>query len=55
MEDEQCKKIVDTHVQKYGRIDVLVNNASKQIQCSDLGKDCFIDPSAGVLTDWNRN
>ncbi|KAK9894222.1 NAD(P)-binding protein [Cystobasidium minutum MCA 4210] len=36
MEDANCKKVVDEHVKKYGRIDVLVNNASKQIQCKDL-------------------
>lgn len=37
MKDEDCKRVVDEHVKKYGRIDVLVNNASKQIQCPDLG------------------
>lgn len=36
MKDEDCKRIVDEHVKKYGRIDVLINNASKQIQCKDL-------------------
>lgn len=41
MEDANCKKVVDEHVKKYGRIDVLVNNASKQIQCKDLGKSSF--------------
>jgi len=36
MKDSECKRLVDEHVQKFGRIDVLVNNASKQIQCKDI-------------------
>ncbi|XP_024366286.1 NADPH-dependent aldehyde reductase 1, chloroplastic [Physcomitrium patens] len=28
--DEQCKKVVDKVVEKYGRIDILVNNAAEQ-------------------------
>ncbi|KAJ7716396.1 hypothetical protein DFH07DRAFT_1068392 [Mycena maculata] len=38
MNDDECKKIIDKHVAKFGRIDVLVNNASKQIQCPDLAE-----------------
>jgi NAD(P)-dependent dehydrogenase (short-subunit alcohol dehydrogenase family) len=29
---KNCKTIIDKHVQEYGRIDILVNNASKQHQ-----------------------
>ncbi|RPB27636.1 oxidoreductase [Terfezia boudieri ATCC MYA-4762] len=31
-----CKIVVDEHIKKYGRIDVLVNNASKQAQCENF-------------------
>ena len=34
--DDDCKRIVDEHVKKFGRIDVLVNNASKQITCKNI-------------------
>jgi NAD(P)-dependent dehydrogenase (short-subunit alcohol dehydrogenase family) len=33
-----CKKVVDKHIEKYGRVDVLVNNASKQVQEGDFAK-----------------
>ncbi|EAW12378.1 short chain dehydrogenase [Aspergillus clavatus NRRL 1] len=35
---ETCRKAVETHVQKYGHINVLVNNASKQYMCKDLAE-----------------
>jgi len=38
MNDAECKHIVDQHVAKFGRVDVLINNASKQIQCPDLAE-----------------
>lgn len=34
--DDDCKRIVDEHIKEYGRIDVLVNNASKQITCKSI-------------------
>ncbi|KAF8078931.1 hypothetical protein FPV67DRAFT_1663598 [Lyophyllum atratum] len=33
MADEQCKALVDGHLKKFGKLDILVNNASKQIIC----------------------
>ncbi|KAJ7478653.1 hypothetical protein B0H11DRAFT_2028147 [Mycena galericulata] len=42
MNDADCKHIIDQHVAKFGRIDVLINNASKQIQCPDLA-DIILD------------
>ncbi|GAA5867077.1 hypothetical protein JCM3774_004382 [Rhodotorula dairenensis] len=30
------EKLVDAHIKEYGALDILVNNASKQIQCKDL-------------------
>lgn len=36
MEEESVKKVVDEHLKKFGGLDVLVNNASKQIMCKDL-------------------
>lgn len=38
MDNATCKSAVDQHVKKYGRIDVLVNNASKQAQCPDFAE-----------------
>ena len=32
--DEDCKNLIKTHLEFHGRLDVLVNNASKQIQVS---------------------
>lgn len=36
MDNETCQKAVQQHVDKFGHIHVLVNNASKQLMCSDL-------------------
>lgn len=33
MDNETCRKAVEKHVEKFGKIHVLVNNASKQIMC----------------------
>ncbi|KAF8471892.1 oxidoreductase [Kalaharituber pfeilii] len=38
MDVKNCKTAVDKHVEKYGRIDVLVNNASKQMMCKDFAE-----------------
>lgn len=38
MDEEQCKKIVDGHISKFGKLDILVSNASKQLVCSDWSK-----------------
>ncbi|QVM07395.1 hypothetical protein D8B26_002095 [Coccidioides posadasii str. Silveira] len=38
MNNDNCKKAVDEHVSAYDRVDVLVNNASKQIMCKDFAQ-----------------
>ncbi|GAO17564.1 hypothetical protein UVI_02047470 [Ustilaginoidea virens] len=43
MDNETCKAAVEKHVDKFGKIDVLVNNASSQTQCDkfdDIDLDC---------------
>lgn len=34
--DENCKKVVDEVVNAFGRIDILVNNAAEQYECSTV-------------------
>ncbi|OWM85372.1 hypothetical protein CDL15_Pgr018996 [Punica granatum] len=34
--DENCKKVVDEVVNAYGRIDILVNNAAEQYECTTV-------------------
>ncbi len=36
MDNETCRKAVQQHVDKFGKIHVLVNNASKQVMCPDI-------------------
>jgi NAD(P)-dependent dehydrogenase (short-subunit alcohol dehydrogenase family) len=36
MDNKACKKAVDEHIKKFGKLDVLVNNASKQVMNSDF-------------------
>jgi NAD(P)-dependent dehydrogenase (short-subunit alcohol dehydrogenase family) len=36
MDNETCSKVVQQHVDKFNKIHILVNNASKQIMCSDI-------------------
>lgn len=38
MDNETCKKAVDEHIKNFGKLHVLVNNASKQIMCDDFTK-----------------
>ncbi|KAB5582294.1 hypothetical protein GE09DRAFT_1074396 [Coniochaeta sp. 2T2.1] len=38
MDNETCRKAVEKHVEKFGKIHVLVNNASKQIMCDDIAE-----------------
>lgn len=36
MDSSNVKTVVEKHMQEYGRLDILVNNASKQIMCKDI-------------------
>ncbi|KAL2753785.1 hypothetical protein ACRALDRAFT_1064998 [Sodiomyces alcalophilus JCM 7366] len=36
MDNETCRKAVQKHVENFGKIHVLVNNASKQVMCKDF-------------------
>ncbi|WWC62477.1 uncharacterized protein I303_105073 [Kwoniella dejecticola CBS 10117] len=36
MDENNVKKVIDEHLKAYGKLDILVNNASKQIMCKDL-------------------
>lgn len=36
MDNDTCKSAVDQHVKKFGRVDILVNNASKQFMCKNF-------------------
>jgi len=36
MDNKTCKEAIEKHVKEFGQIDVLVNNASKQMMCSDF-------------------
>lgn len=38
MDNETCRKAVEKHVEKFGMIHVLVNNASKQIMCDNIAE-----------------
>lgn len=34
--DDHCKRVVDEVVNNYGRVDILVNNAAEQYECSSV-------------------
>ena len=36
MEDSDCKKVVDEHIKTFGGLDILVNNASKQMSVDPI-------------------
>lgn len=36
MDNKTCKKTVDEHIKKFGKLHVLVNNASKQVMNTDF-------------------
>jgi NAD(P)-dependent dehydrogenase (short-subunit alcohol dehydrogenase family) len=38
MDNKTCQDIVDAHVKQYGKIDILVNDASKQVMCKDFAE-----------------
>lgn len=35
---KDCSHIIDKHMKKHGKLDVLVNNASTQVMCKDFGE-----------------
>ena len=36
MKSENCQEIVKKHIETFGKLDILVNNASKQIQSESM-------------------
>jgi len=36
MDNNTCKSAVENHIEKFGSLDILVNNASKQVLCDDI-------------------
>lgn len=42
MDNETCRKAVETHVDTFGMVNILVNNAGKQIMCQDI-RDIDLD------------
>lgn len=35
---KECSQIIDKHMNKYGKLDVLVNNASTQTMCKNFAE-----------------
>jgi len=38
MDNQTCKRAVDEHMEQFGELHILVNNASKQIMCKDFAE-----------------
>jgi NADP-dependent 3-hydroxy acid dehydrogenase YdfG len=38
MDNKVCEEVIQKHVNEFGKIHTLVNNASKQIMCPDLAE-----------------
>jgi NADP-dependent 3-hydroxy acid dehydrogenase YdfG len=36
MDSKNCEAVVEKHLKEYGRLDILVNNASKQIMSESV-------------------
>ncbi len=50
MQEENCKQAVEKHISAYGSLEILVNNASKQIMCKaieDIDVSCLEQASRG--------
>lgn len=53
MDPKNCEKLVAEHIGQHGRLDILVNNASKQFMTKDLAdidvrRDCSSHMSTGI-------
>jgi NADP-dependent 3-hydroxy acid dehydrogenase YdfG len=48
MDPKDCEKLIAEHIGEHGRLDILVNNASKQIMAKDIAD---IDVSASHSGD----
>lgn len=54
MDNESCRKAVEKHMQEFGALHVLVNNASKQIMCD--GESCCACPTVTCAhLTWHRH
>ncbi len=42
MEEANCKKLVESHLHKFGKLNILVNNASKQLFVSVTLRDVLV-------------
>lgn len=49
MKEENVKKVVEEHIKKYGGLDILVNNASKQMMCDDVA-EIKVSPHMHLVT-----
>lgn len=52
MDPKNCEKLISQHIGEHGRLDILVNNASKQIMAKDLAE---IDVSYHLVPDTGSN
>lgn len=51
MVEQQAKDAIQSHLDKWGRLDILVNNASKQILCSDFSQVNLADSESIVRSN----
>lgn len=54
MDLKNCEKLISKHIGEHGRLDILVNNASKQIMAKDIAEIdvCYTSiASADNITD----
>lgn len=48
---DNAKSVVQKHIEKYGSLDILVNNASRQVMCKDFAE---IDLGRSSIAIINR-
>lgn len=51
MDEKAAKGVVDEHLKKWGQLDILVNNASKQIECKDFSQVDLADCESVVRSN----